>query len=168
MEISVVIATCNRKKRLLLLLQNLLQSTYPFKEIIIVDSGEDRLDKDELNRFSTLHTIYLASEKSVCKQRNLGIAHATAEWIFICDDDIEVAKDYIEKIVQHISKYTEVNIVSGLVLQLENNNWVAWYPVTKTRQPIWKYIFKLSIWGEINCSNNILSKPIKKYYSEKG
>ena len=41
MQISVVIPTCNRPQRLLLLLQNLNLSSYPLLEVIIVDSGED-------------------------------------------------------------------------------------------------------------------------------
>lgn len=168
MEISVVIATCNRKQRLLQLLGNLLQSNYPLKEVIIVDSGEDRLTPDELKNFAALQIIYLNSEKSVCAQRNKGIAIAKSGWIFICDDDIEVPKDYVEKIVEHIAVHPEVIAVSGLVLQLENNKWTAWYPVSKTRQLTWKYIFKLSVWGEITCNENFFTKKILRYYKKKG
>jgi glycosyltransferase involved in cell wall biosynthesis len=169
MQISVVIPTCNRKTRLLSLLQNLDQSTCSFKEIIIVDSGEETLSASDYVSFKNLPVQYLQSEKSVCIQRNIGIQKATAPWIFLCDDDIEVPPGYIAKLVSHIQKHRSAGAVSGIVLQKENNAWVGKYPVTSSRALIWNYIFKLSIWGEIQCSNNSYPiRRIKNYYKEKG
>ena len=58
-EISVVIPTCNRKDRLMSLLHNLEQSTYPLKEVIIVDSGEDRLSEMECSFFKNINITYI-------------------------------------------------------------------------------------------------------------
>ena len=33
---------------------------------------------------------------------------------------------------------------------------------------MWQYVFKLSIWGEINCGNNFIAKRIKEYYQQTG
>lgn len=167
-NISVVIPTCNRKQRLLSLLKNLHESSYPLGEIIIVDSGEERLSEEELNNFKNDPVVYLGSEKSVCKQRNKGIALANGEWIFVCDDDIEVPKNYIEKIAAHINTHIDAVAISGVVLQKEKDNWVSEYPVTSTKDLLWKYLFKLSIWGEIKCNDNFLSTRLKKYYAGKG
>lgn len=163
-EISAVIPTCNRKPRLTALLQHLVQSTYVFKEVIVVDSGEDRLTNEQLNEFKPLNITYLHTEKSVCLQRNTGIAMATANWIFVCDDDIEVPADYIEKIVTHIHNYPNACAISGAVLQRENDEWVSKYPVTSTLTLLWKYFFFQSIWGEITCADNLLNRRIKRYY----
>jgi glycosyltransferase involved in cell wall biosynthesis len=84
MDISVVIPTCNRKQRVLQLLQNLQQSIHPLREVIIVDSGEDLLTPADLAPFSGLSIHYLSSEKSVCVQRNIGIQTAGGEWILKC------------------------------------------------------------------------------------
>ena len=82
MDISVVIPTCNRKARLMSLLTNLVSSAYPLSEVIIVDSGEDRLIENDLLAFTDLNITYLDSVKSVCIQRNKGISVAKSEWIF--------------------------------------------------------------------------------------
>lgn len=168
MQISVVIPTYNRKKNLLLLLQCLNNSLQVLHEIIIVDSGEDRLQTSELSLFSNLHIKYLSSEKSVCIQRNIGINAAKSEWIFLCDDDIEVPTDYLEKLTAHIKSQPQVIAVSGLFLQKEKNEWTAKYSITSSAFLLWQYIFKLSIWGDINCNENFITKRIKKYYQQKG
>ncbi|QEC66168.1 glycosyltransferase [Panacibacter ginsenosidivorans] len=166
-EISVVIPTCNRKERLISLLHNLERSTFPLKEVIIVDSGEDRLSEMECSSFQNLDITYVSSKKSVCKQRNKGIAIAKSEWIFVCDDDIEVPANYIEKLVSHIDSPQKSVCVSGLFLQKDKGEWIAKYNITSGKTLLWNYIFNLSLWGEINCKDNILTKGVKQYYKQK-
>ena len=71
MDISVIIPTCNRKQRLLSLLQNLIESSVRPLEILIIDSGDDILTPIEIENFKDLKIIYIQSEKSVCIQRTL-------------------------------------------------------------------------------------------------
>src|SRR5436190_22888196 len=104
MQISVVIPTVDRKMRLLSLLASLERSTYPIHEVIIVDSGSDRLAPYEYSEIKNFPIHYISSERSVCIQRNTGIRQAKSDWIFLCDDDIEVPTDYLAKITGHIHK----------------------------------------------------------------
>lgn len=169
MSISVVIPTCDRKQRLLALLNDLNQSTYPLLEVIIVDSGSDRLVTSDYAGYQHLSILYTASEKSVCIQRNTGIRMASAPWIFLCDDDIEVPPDYLQKLMDHTAARPETGALSGLFLQKENNSWTAQYPLRSTRLLVWKFIFQQSIWGEIDVpGSHPLIRRIKDYYEKKG
>ena len=169
MQISVVIPTCNRRDRLLLLLQNLDQVNFPITEVIIVDSGEQILCAADYDHFSNLVIIYLQSEKSVCIQRNIGIKEARGEWIFLCDDDIEVPLDYLQKISGHAVLHPDAGAISGLVLQKENDMWTATYPIESALQLCWKFMFQLSIWGEIRCKRkSLLTNKIETFYRRKG
>ena len=169
MQISVVIPTCNRKARLLSLLQNLDQSSYPIYEVIVVDSGEDKLLVGEYSTFKNFCIQYLQSEKSVCIQRNIGIQAAASDWIFLCDDDIQIEPDYLNKLAFHINSNPEAGAVSGLWLQKEKSEWTAKYPERSSLRIMWKYIFQLGVWGEISCKdNNFLLARIKHYYKTKG
>jgi glycosyltransferase involved in cell wall biosynthesis len=175
MQISVVIPTCNRKTRLLFLLENLNQSVYPIAEVIIVDSGDVGLRPSDYLIFSNIKIIYLEAERSVCIQRNTGIRAARSPWIFLCDDDIEVPDDYLSKLAGHIENHPEAGAVSGIVLERENisererEGWKPGYNISSAKELFCKYIFQLSIWGQITCKqNNIVIKRIKKYYSDKG
>ncbi len=169
MQISVVIPTRNRKARLMALLQNLTQSSHPIHEVIIVDSSDESIDISEFNAMPQLSILYLRSISSVCIQRNKGIKAASSPWIFICDDDIEVPAGYLHKIVTHAKSNPNTGAISGTVLQLENGLWKANYSLSSGKELLFKYIFNLSIWGEINCSsNNILLKKIAASYKQKG
>jgi glycosyltransferase involved in cell wall biosynthesis len=166
--VSVVIPTCDRSARLLSLLRNLDQSSYPIDEVIIVDSGGDRLQPGQYAVFKQLTIQYVCSEKSVCIQRNMGIKMARSPWIFLCDDDIEVPGDYLQRLVDHINRHPAAGAVSGRWLQKEKGGWTATYPVNSAGTLLWKYIFQLGIWGEINCTSNIITTRIIAGYKRKG
>jgi glycosyltransferase involved in cell wall biosynthesis len=167
MNISVVIPTCNRKSNLFALLKNLHESSFPLEEVIIIDSGDDKISGPELSAFKDLNIRYFVSERSVCIQRNAGISNASSSWIFLCDDDIEVPKDYLQKLAGHVSNHPEAGAVSGLVLQKENNKWVSRYNEGSAMGLLWKYIFQLGVWGDIECSENLIGKKLKRYYIKK-
>jgi glycosyltransferase involved in cell wall biosynthesis len=166
--VSVVIPTCDRSQRLLSLLENLDRSSYLVDEVIIVDSGNDRLQPDQYVAFTRLPIQYVHSEKSVCIQRNMGIQMARSAWILLCDDDIEVPTDYLRHLIDYLKRHPEAGAVSGRWLQKEKGEWTATYPVTSARSLLWKYIFQLGIWGEINCARNIVTSRITDWYKRKG
>ena len=169
MDISVVIPTCDRKQRMLALLNDLNQSTCPLLEVIIVDSGGDRLLPSDYAGYEHLQVVYTESEKSVCIQRNTGIRMARGSWIFLCDDDIEIPAGYLQKLVDHLTAHPGTGALSGLFLQKEDNAWTAQYPLRSARLLVWKFIFQQSIWGEIDVpGNHPLINRIKEYYQKKG
>lgn len=168
LPISVVIPTCNRKERLLSLLRNLNSSSYPFTEVIVIDSGEARLCSAELDAHNKLNIQYYQCEKSVCIQRNMGIKLCRGSWIFLCDDDIKVPSNYIERLVNHVLQFPQTGAVSGLVLQKSKGRWVHKYSINSTALLLWNCIFKLSIWGDIDCKKNWLTNKIVSHYEKKG
>jgi len=167
-RISAVIPTCDRKAALLVLLDSIDRSSQPPFEVLIVDSGDQPLTPEDLVPFNHLSIRCLRSERSVCVQRNLGIREASGSHIFLCDDDMELTTTYLEKMAQHLSAHPEAGAVSGLVLQKEKEVWTSSYPVRSSTELIRKFIFQLSIWGEIECKDSLLMKKIKRYYRRKG
>ena len=167
-RISTVIPTCDRKAALLVLLDSINRSSQPPFEVLIVDSGHQSLTPSDLAPFTRLSIRYLRSERSVCVQRNLGIREAGGSHIFLCDDDMELTTTYLEKMAHHLSLHPEAGAVSGLVLQKEKGTWQSSYPVRSPAELIRKFIFQLSIWGEIECKDSLLLKKIKSYYRRKG
>lgn len=168
-EISVVISTYNRKQRLLSLLHNLSASSFAVKEVIIADAGNDNLSGAEMASFTKLSIIGIyPATASVCVQRNAGVSLAKAPWVFICDDDIEVPDDYLEKLAKHIATAKQVVAVSGNILHLQNQQWLPCFTERSARQLLWKYVFGLSIWGAIAVKQNWITKKIIRSYKKKG
>jgi glycosyltransferase involved in cell wall biosynthesis len=162
-EISVVIPTCNRRERVVGLLNDLAKSIQPLKEIIVVDSSDDAIEKDLTTVPSPYGLRYLRSKKSVCAQRNRGISSAEGNWIFLCDDDIEVPADYLVKLAKHAHEHPEAGAVTGLIRQREGGEWVDQYPLTSSVEFLWRHIFQLGIWGEIRCRGLAVDWLIEGY-----
>lgn len=169
-KITAVIPTCNRKQSLLRLLSSLNESSYPLHNLIIVDSGEDVLQADDYQRFGDLNIRYVTiTDRSVCIQRNIGIHLADSPWIFLCDDDLDVPREYLPRLVEHIQFHPEAGAVSGVVLQKKEDTWVGQYDVISSLDLYVRFIFQLSIWGEIKvASGNFLNRYLLKYYKVKG
>lgn len=144
-------------------------SSQPIAEVIVVDSGDDRLLPTDHACFANLNISCLRSESSVCIQRNKGIRAAASPWIFICDDDMEVPAGYLSKLSAHVEDHPQTGAVSGIVLERGHGEWQAGYKVTSAKELFIKYIFGLSIWGNIQVSkNNRFINKIKTYYINKG
>jgi glycosyltransferase involved in cell wall biosynthesis len=167
-QISAVIPTCNRPAPLLVLLESLNRSSRPPFEVLIVDSSDQPAPPEKYAAFSRLSIRCIYSEKSVCIQRNLGIREARGSYIFLCDDDMELSPTYLQQLEDHINAHPEAGAVSGLVLQKESGVWQGSYPVRSTRELIRKFVFQLSIWGEIECGGGMVLRKIKDYYRRKG
>ncbi|MBL6449802.1 glycosyltransferase family 2 protein [Fulvivirga sp. 29W222] len=172
-EVSVIIPTRNRRKSLMQLLEDLSKQTYALKEVIIVDSSDERMNADLFDEeFPSLNVKYLASEASVCIQRNLGIKEAQGSHIFLCDDDINLPEDYVAVLMEH-SKTHQSGATSGLVMQKESGDWEYSYPPASFGKLLFAFIFQQSVWGDIsNMQVKVWQRPfyriIKQYYRYKG
>jgi len=174
MKITTVIPTRNRPNHVRKVLATLQAQTRQADEIIIVDSSDEIKYLDVIKEsFPDLPLKYISSEASVCIQRNIGIAQATGDWVFLCDDDIELSKDYLEKLEHYITLHPECGAIAGRLLQQEDNKWVDQYTVTGARDLIWRFIFQLSVWGDVqNIKSsfspvNLLVIYIKKFYTRR-
>lgn len=169
-KITAVIPTCNRKQSLLRLLSSLNESGYLLHNLIIVDSGEDVLHAGDYQRFANLNIRYITiTDRSVCIQRNIGIHLADSPWVFLCDDDLDVPREYLDRLVEHIQSHPEAGAVSGVVFQRKGGDWVGQYDVTSSLDLYVRFVFQLSIWGEIKVpSGNFIDRYLLKYYEKKG
>lgn len=149
LDISVVIPTCNRRAHVLARLGMLARSTHPLREVLVVDSSDEKLTAADVEGFAPLRIRVIEAPRSVCVQRNLGITAATSPWIFLCDDDIDVQPDYLSLLSAHIQSHPEAGAVSGLVLENGESGWQSQFPERSDLALLWKYLFQLGVWGEL-------------------
>ncbi|NNT71330.1 glycosyltransferase [Flavobacterium sp. IMCC34852] len=168
-SISVIIPTRNRLESLNRVLLSIAKQTHVPKEIIIVDSSDNPLTLEQLavqNRIQIIH-----SKPSVCLQRNIGIEQSTSDYVFLCDDDIELPEKYLEELLVHLEKHPKTIVVSGLVYEQQNNQW----HYAEKKKSFWKLLyasfFGLSVWSEIkkdDFSRNRLTQRFISNYLKKG
>jgi glycosyltransferase involved in cell wall biosynthesis len=164
MDVSVVIPTCNRRERLLSLLGDLGRSIHPIREIVVVDSSDEKLQPGDYANRTPAPVHYVVSErKSVCVQRNAGIRRASGDWIFLCDDDIEVPPDYLASLADHVDRHPEAGAVSGLCLEKDATGWKSEFPVTSARALLWRYVFQLGVWGAIQPHGPLIDRVADAY-----
>lgn len=165
-EVSVVIPTCNRRAWVLSLLEGLERSNHRPLEVLVVDSSDAPLSAQDLARHADWVRC-LRSPKSVCAQRNLGIREARGRWILLCDDDVEVPPDYLDRLLAHIAAHPEAGAVSGVFLEPVNGQWLGQFPVTSLAWLLWVRLFHLGLWGEIQCRGT-LAAALGAHYRRRG
>jgi glycosyltransferase involved in cell wall biosynthesis len=132
-------------------LQSLANQTFVAKEIIVVDASDDcSYHADLAMEFPKLPLTWLTARPSVCIQRNIGIRKASANWIFLCDDDIQLPPDYLKILVDYTRQNSECGVVAGRLLQYEGDRWVDQYPITHFYDLARRFIFQQAIWGNMD------------------
>jgi glycosyltransferase involved in cell wall biosynthesis len=170
-NVSVVIPTRNRLESLKRTLVSLNNQTELPKEVIVVDSSDDKIKEEDINNSYTFSQLSLIHSKpSVCLQRNIGIEKSNSEYIFLCDDDMELPEDYIESLTEYLNENQDVNIVSGLVVEKRNEEWK--YSETKISflKLLVHHIFGLSVWTELKIKdfpkNKFIQSFVKNYLNK--
>ncbi len=169
--VSVVIPTYRRIENLIRLLKSIASQTSVPKEIIIVAAGYHKKQlEQELSSFN-LPISLVFSEPSVCHQRNIGISLATSEYIQLCDDDIVIPENYIEKLSAYLYDNEKVNIVTGIeTVQDSELNWHPFSQQISFFGLLYKYIFGLSVWSDLSqkTTKNFVYKKLISYYLKRG
>ena len=117
-EVTVVISTRNRGKRIVKTIRTILANEYPDFEVIVVDQSEDHYTETALRPFlSSARIRYIrTSTEGLSVGRNLGIRNARSEFIALTDDDCEVTSNWLRELVRAFSVDSRIGVVFGNVL----------------------------------------------------
>jgi glycosyltransferase involved in cell wall biosynthesis len=130
-HVSIVIPIYNEKRYVNLLLNSLLNQSYPKGkfEILMIDGCSEDGTKEEVRKiivsnlkFSTLDLSILDNPKKIVPcALNIGIKEAKGEYIIRMDAHTEYASDYISKCVEWLNK-TGVDNVGGPIKSMPGRN----------------------------------------------
>ncbi|MCM8795286.1 MAG: glycosyltransferase family 2 protein [Candidatus Omnitrophica bacterium] len=114
--VSVIIITRNRPEWLDRCIISLLKQDYSPFEIIVVDSSTNDLTKKVVERFFEVRYFSLKLKENTRPQSyNFGVKQAKGEIVVFIDDDVEVAKDWLNKLVS-CYKDKDISGVGGRVI----------------------------------------------------
>jgi GT2 family glycosyltransferase len=117
-QVSVIVATCNRIDRLKLCISSLLNQTYPETnyEIIVTDDGSTDGTREYMATLAQHDRVRYLWHPNVgtAGNRNIGIRNATGELILFIDDDVEATRDLIARHAGlHARQHTPTLVVLG-------------------------------------------------------
>lgn len=112
-KISIIVPLYNAENYVRECIENLLEQTYTNLEIILVNDGSTDASASICREYVKKHIniCYLEQEnKGAAAARNLGMRHATGEYIAFVDCDDSIVSCYIEKLYE-ILKREDVELV---------------------------------------------------------
>ena len=127
MNHTVVIPTKNRPEELKKLFASLMIQTQLPNQIIIVDqSSEDKIIKDELISILKSKKIdlnYICNDKikGLVEAKDYSIKHCKHDIISFFDDDIVLQPEYLEKVAFAFNKYSKMVGANGVVEYAKKN-----------------------------------------------
>lgn len=108
--ISVIIPALNEGKVLPRTLESIFAQTVKAIEVIYINDGSTD-NTDEAIKPYLDHVIYIKHEENLANQirRNEGIAASHGEYIFVCDADIVMRRDCLEKMLCALEAHPEAS-----------------------------------------------------------
>ena len=179
LTISVVIPTRNRRESLERALRALACQTRPPDEVIVVDSSDDPedglCDDAELQSLAGgMSVAYVRTDPGVCGQRNIGIRAAHGSHVFLCDDDIEAAPEYLAAMARYLEQHPDRGAVTGILDEPSAPSGAgAVFPVPSFRHLLFSFLFQLSVMADVEAAQptRMTGLPlagIKRWYRRLG
>lgn len=139
--ISVIIPTHNRLELLKRAILSVESQTYSPEEVIIVNNGDNLLDKNDFDTSLNIKILNYFPNAGVSQARNIGAFFAKCKWLAFLDDD-QWDKDYLKEFNLIINDEKPACIIGIKSFYIENR-YVAY------KNPI----------GKINIENLLVSNP---------
>ncbi|HJB24557.1 MAG TPA: glycosyltransferase family 2 protein [Candidatus Jeotgalibaca pullicola] len=130
-KVSIIMPVYNMADRIIASVEALLEQTYPFVEIIIVDDGSTDKSYTECLLFAKEHEnvkVYHTENQGAGPARNYGITVATGDYAYFPDADDLLEKNAIKRLVEAMNDQQGDLIIFGFQTIGKNGN------VTSTRK----------------------------------
>lgn len=125
MKISVIVPIFNIRQYLSTCINSLLGQTYNNIEVILLDDGSTDGSEDLCDEFASKDSrisVIHKSNSGVSDSRNIGISLATGDYICFVDGDDFIQREYFEKAVTILKKYTPKILINTYKLYYDNDN----------------------------------------------
>lgn len=108
-EISIIIPNYNGRPLLPSCINSIYLQSYMNFSIVLVDNGSSDGSVDLIRRdYPQIHLISFDENKGFSSAVNAGIQHSEAPWIFLLNNDTELAPDCLESLIQAAELYPEI------------------------------------------------------------
>lgn len=101
-KVSIIIPTYNRAKYLLKSVMSAIDQTYQNIEILVVDDCSTDKTRQIMENIGDQRIKYIKLDKNggAQKARNIGLSHATGDFLVFLDSDVEMLPEYVAQALQ--------------------------------------------------------------------
>lgn len=134
--VSVIIATYNRANFLSETIESVLNQRFKDFELIVVDDGSSDETGEILAAYGSTIRHYYQDNSGPSAARNVGVAHANAQWIAIQDSDDLCAPNHLEVLHRYTQNRPDCGMVfaNGNYLRGPEHGRNTIIPVDKSRR----------------------------------
>ncbi|MFM1945283.1 MAG: hypothetical protein RI897_4265 [Verrucomicrobiota bacterium] len=115
-KVSILIVNYNGAQWLENCLNSLLQTSYPNREIIVVDNNSTDHSLHLLQNYPTVHTVQSPTNLGFAGGNNLGLNHCSGEFILLLNNDTTVTPNFLEPLVHYLTQNPQVGIAQSKML----------------------------------------------------
>ncbi|WP_457577036.1 glycosyltransferase family 2 protein [Desulfomarina sp.] len=121
--IDIVIPNWNGRRMLAHCLSSLEAQTNRDFRVTVVDNGSEDGSIELLeNEFPTVRILRFSENRGFSVAVNLGIREASASWILLLNNDMEVAPDCLENLIRAIEKYRTYDFFALKMINFNNRD----------------------------------------------
>jgi GT2 family glycosyltransferase len=115
--VSVVVLSFNRPALLERALQSIVTQTYPGFDVIVVDNHSESSDRIRslVSGFTGVQLIANEHNAGFTGGMNGGLTAATGDYVYLTEDDIELAPDCLEQLIGHLERHPDVALAGPVM-----------------------------------------------------
>ena len=118
--VSIIVPCYNAEKFITAMISSVLEQTYPYFEIIVIDDGSTDRSSDYISSFKDPRISYLKKNNTgVSDSRNKGLEKATGEYVLFLDADDILSPDFLEKRVQFLEEHPYHGFCFSSVIKID-------------------------------------------------
>ncbi len=118
-KVSIITINFNGTAVTAELLQSLEKITYPDIEVVVVDNSTKTPGHELPIRFPWIKYLETGENRGFAGGNNQGIELATGDYIFLLNNDTEVAPDFLEPLVARMQSDTTIGVVCPKILYFD-------------------------------------------------
>jgi len=157
-DVSIIVPVWNGRALVERLFQSLRAQTYPAREILIVDNGSEDGAPEVAERLGA-RAIRMGSNTGFARAVNRGIQECTTEWLVIINSDVELAPDWLERLLE-AARLAGTWFAAGKILSAPNPGYIdGTYDVLCRGGCAWRVGQNRADGPEFSIPRNIWSAP---------
>jgi GT2 family glycosyltransferase len=122
-EVTVVVLNYNGRKHLHKCLDSIFQMNYPrFKVVVVDNASNDGSIFYVKQKFPKAKTVEYRRNHGFAKAYNMVLEEIESDFIVLLNNDVEVERDWLNKLMPYITDDDEISAVTPKMLFMQNTN----------------------------------------------